>query len=711
MSDYKLYPYRLLDLGLNLRDAPDKVSEGNYVRMRNVRSAQEAQMQAREGLLEELAPSANEVHTIRRIGDSVLLVGAGTRIYRNATLFSSTGWSGEPIAVIPYRPTISSTVWTYLADANLMRKVREDGTDYKWGITGPSTTATFGDGGAGNLNSSVAGGTVYDWRYTYYSTITGAESNPSPTGTGISLTNRRANVTVNASTDAQVDQIRVYRRGGTLSTWRLSVTGPNVSGDIVDNYADSTIAANEAVSTTRDVPFTSTDSVGNVVYEEPLQFAWGPFLGKYILACGSLGRPGHVFWTNAQRADEAASTNNVEVTSPREPLQNGLIYASLPWVFSKDDLYVIDFGSSTSVTFTPRKTPCGRGLAAPWALCAGDRIYFLGPDGIYATDGGKATRISEQIRPIFFGESVGAFTPVDYSQQTRLRMEFHDSAVWFFYQDTDGARQFLVYDTIYDRWIHGNSALTAFAVGYSDENVSTSALHIGGANGRVYSFTNSATSDSGTAISTNIRTGSVDMGMPHTLKEYGNLILDVDPKGNTITVTPYINAEQTALAAQTVTGTGRQKFSLSLSDTFSYSIAIDLAWSGSTSPIIYQMDLLWRPDEEVVQHWEFPETTHGLVGWQHLRDGYLTVRSGATLTFTITVDGTALTPVFINSSNTSGAKRKVYFQMPPHKGKVFKYEINSSAGFRLYGDECEVRAKPWITSLGYSLVTPFAQAG
>ena len=201
------------------------------------------------------------------------------------------------------------------------------------------------------------------------------------------------------------------------------------------------------------------------------------------------------------------------------------------------------------------------------------------------------------------------------------------------------------------------------------------------------------------------------MGMPHTLKEYGNLILDVDPKGNTITVTPYINAEQTALAAQTVTGTGRQKFSLSLSDTFSYSIAIDLAWSGSTSPIIYQMDLLWRPDEEVVQHWEFPETTHGLVGWQHLRDGYLTVRSGATLTFTITVDGTALTPVFINSSNTSGAKRKVYFQMPPHKGKVFKYEINSSAGFRLYGDECEVRAKPWITSLGYSLVTPFAQAG
>lgn len=711
--DYSNQPFRFVNIGLNLRDSPDKVAEGFWTRLRNVRSNQEGQLQARSGFSLFLAPGGGEVHSLKRLDATTMIAGIGTNLYRNITVFPTGGYSGNPLSLVPYRPSLTSQNYMYVADSNQMRKVKSDGTDSKWGVTAPINPAAFAAGGVGNLNSSVAGASVYDYRYTYYSTTTGAESNPSPTANGINIVNQQGVVTVDASADPQVDQIRIYRRGGTITgTWRFSLAVINVSGTYNDNNADSSIAANEALAEDRDVPFTSVDSAGNTLKEVPLPYAWGPFAGKYIFACGDPNRPGFLYWTNAQQPDEAAVANNVEITSPSEALQNGFIYSSLPFVFSKDNLYAIDFGQATAIVPAPRKTACGKGLAAPWAFAIGDRIYFLANDGIYATDGGQEQRLSEPIRSIFRGIALEDFAPVDYDQQTELRLEYHESEIWFFYKDTNGVKRWIIYDLLYDRWrTRGDSTLTEFNMAYSDENVSVSNLLIGGANGSIYQLDRNKVDDAGASYEVNARTGSLDLGLPTTLKEFGDLILDIDTGGTSIEITPYLNAETTALPTQVITGAaGRRKYVISLADTFAYSLAIDMFFESETDvmPIVYAMEILWHADQEVLRHWEYPPTTNGLSGWQHIRDGYLTVRSDGELTFTVGIDGVTYTPNFKNGSNTGGLKQKVYFEVPPAKGKVFKYEINSTADFRIYGDECEIRAKAWNTQIGYQLVTPFA---
>lgn len=711
MADYNNLSFRIVDVGLDLRDVNDKVKEGQWVRLKNAESTQEALLTTRKGraLLVNTGVAAN-VHTIKRLDDFALLIGVGTRLFANSTeyVYPTPEFSANPLSIAVMQPESSPNVWGYIADSNVMRKVDSDGHYFKWGITGGMNAVTVTIGGAGGLNSSVPGAVGYDWRVVYTSSLTGARSNPTPIMPAkVTVVNQSANVSVSASLDPQVDGIEVYRRGGVIpNQWRLTTTGPNTTGVIVDSNADADIATALPLSISNDVPFTTVGGDGNAITEVAMPYIAGPFLGKYILACGDPVRPGFLHWTNAGEPDGAASTNNVQVTSPAEPLIGICLFLGTPYVFTRDNLYGIDYGQ-TGLTFRGRLTSCGRGMAAPWAFAVGPEIYFWSQDGIYATSGdAPANSISEAIRPIFRGEDVGTFKAVDYSAQGSLRLQYAGQLLHVFYKDTSGDNQHLIWDSQYDRWrqVEMNEQVPTSI--YDDENQHQVRTYIGTNVGKVLEIGGS--DDVGLAIDVNARTGSMDFDAPQTFKELGNIIVDANPQGGTITITPYTEAEEVALTPIMLTGTGRQKWARSLNDTYCHSVAFDFAWSEGAT--IYQFELLWRMDEEAVRHWEFPETTHGLGGWQHLRDGYITVRSSAPLTLTVTVDGTPYTATFRASTNTGGARRKLYFDMPPTKGKVFRYSIDSEADFRLYGEDCELRLKPWNTALGYQLVSPFRKA-
>lgn len=715
MTDYRNYSFRLVDIGLNLRDTPDKVNEGKWRYLNNVKSAQEGSVQTRDGLsLTYNTTSGSSVHSLRRLDNGALLVGTAGSLYANETLMG-TGFSGEPLSIIPFKPFLASTEWAYVGDFFQMKKVRSDGKFFKWGITAPAVAPTFIANGVGNLDSTSFGAIVYDWRYTYYSTITGAESNPSETVAGIALSLQQASISVVVSADPQVDQIRVYRRGGVNggSVWRLSATSTNIGGSISDNAPDSFIALNDKLSLTNDVPFTSVDTLGNVLLEVPLPYTFGPFVGKYILACGDTNRPGYVYWTNPTAPDGASPANNLSVCPPQEALIGGVIYSSLPYVFSQENLYALDYGGPLAIpTFVPRKTPCGYGAVGPWAFCAGPMIYFVGRLGIYATSGqdNPQSITEDSLRPLFHGETIGAYSPIDFSRLQDIQLNYTGEDLHFFYIDTVGNSQHLIWNTTYQRWRSTSVDLFNTKIAYQDENANQSKLFLGGSDGKVYQSSPATTTDNGHDITSQIQTGSVDFSSPQTLKEYGNLIVDADPLGGTITVTPYLNTESTTLTSSVLTGTGRQKFPISLGDAFGYSLGFAFSWTGPAK--LYQFDVLWHEDEELIKHWQFPPTTHRMSGWQHVRDGYITIRTTDVIVLTVTIDGVDYNATFTAAStNTSGEKRKLYFTLPPAKGKMFQYAINSNSGFRLYGTECEIRAKQWNTSMGYQLVSPFTKIG
>jgi len=125
----------------------------------------------------------------------------------------------------------------------------------------------------GGYGPNSFGGVGYDWVYTYYNAVTGAESNPSiPMSSVIPTTSttfyparyplplrQPVQLTIVPSTDPQVTNIRIYRRGGTLSDNYLQVDeiAPG-STSYIDISADADIESSDIVSFVNDVPVTST---------------------------------------------------------------------------------------------------------------------------------------------------------------------------------------------------------------------------------------------------------------------------------------------------------------------------------------------------------------------------------------------------------------------------------------------------------------------
>lgn len=100
--------------------------------------------------------------------------------------------------------------------------------------------------------NSVAGGLPYDWRYTYYESLTGVESNPSPRmPEGIDVINQPITITLTGIDTTVADKIRLYRRGGLLQDWHLldTIANPGVTTTTyVDGKPDLDIFGNQFLS-------------------------------------------------------------------------------------------------------------------------------------------------------------------------------------------------------------------------------------------------------------------------------------------------------------------------------------------------------------------------------------------------------------------------------------------------------------------------------
>jgi hypothetical protein len=106
--------------------------------------------------------------------------------------------------------------------------------------------------------------------------------------------------------------------------------------------------------------------------------------------------------------------------------------------------------------------------------------------------------------------------------------------------------------------------------------------------------------------------------------------------------------------------------------------------------------------------WKTEPTTHGLTGFQHLRDAHIAVM-GATqpATLTITVDG-------VNYNYTiaanGGAYQKPEIDLTAIKGKWFQYMVSCAVPVRVFKTHCELRVKSWGSEGAYQVVNPFGDA-
>jgi len=545
----------------------------------------------------------------------------------------------------------------------------------------------------------------------------------------LALANQSANVCVPSPVDTQYDAIRLYRRGGSVTaSWafvgQFTVASLVIGGcgvgtlQINDNVADANLG--DFVSLTNDAPVNSVYSISR-----PLPYVWGPgFNPSRLFGCGDPDRPDSVYFSNPGNADQWGVGQWVDVSSPSDPMQNGCVFNTRVFAFSKERMFELAPALIGGATVTPYQTPCSRGLISPWGLLATARmIYFVAKDGIYVTTGGEETSLVENdIKPLFptldnpLGRTVNGYDPVNLERIEDIRLRFHNDELYFIYRGLiEGQLNMLVYDQNKQRWRAASYPVRITTI-YSEEGTQSSLL-LGDSTGSLYS-TQTGTGDvlqaSTPDISVVIRTGSFDQGLPLNQKEYANVLFDIDPGGATVgspvTITPLLNGEAITDAAINVTGSGRQQVPLPLGDVFGFNIefAITFVRNASINPVLYQFDTLWRTEPVAVTHWEARETSNGLVGWQHLRDMNIAIRSTTNVTLTLTFDSTT-TQTYVLPS-TGGLRQKVYIPMNSNKFKLVRYSLDSTdvtQPFRLYESDLEVRAKQWLTSLGYAVVKPF----
>lgn len=502
----------------------------------------------------------------------------------------------------------------------------------------------------------------------------------------------------------------------------ISVTGV---ANITDNIGDAVLEIQPILELDNDAPVTSVSTTN-----QPLSFIWGPVgLEARVLGCGDPNRPECVYFSKPGNPDAWPPENFIEVSDPGTPIIAGCTFNTRVYAFSRERVYELVEGVVPGVVFSPFVTPSAHGLFSPWGFAVGPSVYFIAKDGIYETTGGQEQSIVENdIKPLFPtydtpGQAIGTYDAIDYSQPDAMRLRYYNDELYFLYIGLGGARQVLIYDILKKRWRGANYAFQ-LSEAYGEPNT-VSSLLLGSAYnvsapalaGTIYQNTGQ-TDPGGLPIPVVLRTGAHDQGNPLNLKQYGNVIFDLDPGGaslaSPVTITPYINGEVASSSALTVTGTGRQQVPLDLSDIFAFNLEFQVAWrkevvAGTlTNPVLYQYDTLYFMEPVQVTHWEAQPTSFEFPGFMHMRDAYIAIRSTSDVTLTLTIDNGTGTPTVQTYTvpSTSGVRRKQYIQFSPNKGLLYRLALDSvdaTSQFRVYQSDLEVRVKPWLGVLGYAI--------
>lgn len=338
---------------------------------------------------------------------------------------------------------------------------------------------------------------------------------------------------------------------------------------------------------------------------QPLPAMWGPFgqgfLGTVMFACGDNYNPGTLYWTNPDDPDSASDRNQLEITSPSEPLMNGFLYNNTSYVFSSEDLYVIYPTSDITgrLTFKANKTGLGLGLAGRYSYCVGEgRIWFVSRDGIYTTEGSIPVSITDDdLYPLFphdglVGTGVNGYIAPDYTSPNTLRLSIGDSILRFDFKGTDTNYYTWLYDINTKSWLfdsYGRQIITS----YYEEGKNTHRWLMGAINGKLYQY--GGTSDDTIAIACEVRSKVENFGDSRLEKIIAEHYLDFDPDGATITVQPGFD-NYTVLPTPTtlVTTAGRRQQVIDIASgvgTLARNVTNDITWSSTTAvPKLYLFD-------------------------------------------------------------------------------------------------------------------------
>lgn len=291
------------------------------------------------------------------------------------------------------------------------------------------------------------------------------------------------------------------------------------------------------------------------VARQILPYLWGPDAAGTFFGVGDTLRPGSVYFSKSNQPDATSDRYNLELSPPSEPLIGGGLVRGVSLVASTQRWWALYPAFGTATRYNPIEQTVGKGLLTPYGHCSdGERIFFWGRDGIYATNGQPAQSLTDpDLYNIFPHEGVlgvnvlrntVTYYAPDYGRAATFRLSRVNTYLYADYQDTSGIARTIVCDLRTGGWSQDIYA-NAMDVHYGTEQQEGPLLTSGSAyplgimadtSGKVYTQVD-CVNDNGTPIPCLVATFEWDGGDQRAQPLFGDSYLDCVPVSG-LTVTP-----------------------------------------------------------------------------------------------------------------------------------------------------------------------------
>jgi hypothetical protein len=288
---------------------------------------------------------------------------------------------------------------------------------------------------------------------------------------------------------------------------------------------------------------------------------WGPTDNvAFAFACGDPIRPGTIYWTKGNNFDSAPDTNQQDVTSPSEPLINGVWADGFGMVFTSERAWMIfpnyfnalaTVNGTEGTTWTFQLSGCTRGLYIPRCIAAeGSKVFYRTKDGISVSIVGSQEKsiTDEDLYPIFPHEgqipqpvTIAGHTivPPDDTKPNSQRFACATGYLYYDYLGTDGNQHTLTFDIMAGGWVWDVYQFPALVHALA-EGPDANEVLMGCADNSIRSLSN--TEGGGIEIaSALLALPAYDAGEGRAQKHWGDIYLEVDNPSPTLnlTIAPY----------------------------------------------------------------------------------------------------------------------------------------------------------------------------
>jgi hypothetical protein len=723
---YKLQEQKILPNGLNLLAPSDQVTEGDCIDLGDWWSGAAGRL---EQAPTEVQVNSGSVYTAQ---DSICQVtGSSSRIYyggggylrqigRAADAPIVAGLDGAPLGLLSYQGYVwvmnrQVTVTTpYLGKG----QCKDDGTTVTDWSPAPPGVPTLQDGGVNGAALSPAVhnppevGGLPAKQISYYVTWqlgTLGETNPS-TVSGVITP-----ATITPAVDGSIVRItqptppanatgwNIYRKSLLTGTvYRLNEFTLDITRTYVDDYGDD-------VHTHSDNQLLSLGIImeGDHDPAPPCRVIADQTYNGRILVANSAANPNRLWYTPALQPAffrGAANPNAgdwVDIgTDAGDEILVMTVRPGIVVIYRAHSIWrhVGDLGDPNARVECVVPNLGTVGVRGAVATSLGD--YFIWNDGVYRFNNDWAQKVSQKVEPVFRGLSTESLVTLGTSYRSKCAVGYKNGRVWVSYPPTSGALggASLVYHVDSQRWFNCSAAFLDFC------DTGTAFL---GAGPGIFSLESSYAGASALTFQSEYQ----DCGLPDHEKTWGDLVLNHNTQGQTLTILIRTNKKATSNDTFTLTTinssaltkqiiplvypSGYTVTALRGKPIRAYNLSVRITGTGASAapPVIIDTPMLLHYYVEARQGKTFDTgiTSHGLEGVGTIDEVELDVDTSAgtaTLVISSDIPGGVMadrTSGGITVAQTTGRQVLRLVLATPIDGRRFRHQMSTTTGFQVYG--------------------------